>query len=212
MYQPNEHRYDDMSFYRRCWVQGTAACRRCTWACGIIFLRLTPWHQRDILRAAFDYGITHFDLANNYGPPTARRSGLRIHMDREWHNPSDELVLSTKRGTTWAGPYGDHGSRKYLMAALTRACSGMHERLCDFFYHHRPDPTRLWGNHGRVGDFLRSGKALYVASPTTGEQAERAGKCCAAMGVHLMIHQPRSTCSTVVRGGTDGRAAPEGVG
>lgn len=195
MYQPNEHRYDDMSFYRRCGRSGLL----------LPALSLGLWHnfgditpfgtQRDILRAAFDNGITHFDLANNYGPPYGEAErNFGIHMDRDWHTHRDELVLSTKAGyDMWAGPYGDHGSRKYLMASLDQSLQRMHVDYVDIFYHHRPDPdTPLEETMGALRDILRSGKALYVGiSNYKAEQAERAAEMLRGMGVHLLIHQPR---------------------
>lgn len=195
MYQPNEHRYDDMSFYRRCGRSGLL----------LPALSLGLWHnfgditpfgtQRDILRAAFDNGVTHFDLANNYGPPYGEAErNFGVHMDRDWHTHRDELVLSTKAGyDMWAGPYGDHGSRKYLMASLDQSLQRMHVDYVDIFYHHRPDPdTPLEETMGALRDILRSGKALYVGiSNYKAEQAERAAEMLCGMGVHLLIHQPR---------------------
>ena len=121
-YIPAENRYDTM-VYRRCGRSGILlpAISLGLWH---NFGNITPFGvQQSLLRTAFDNGITHFDLANNYGPPYGEAErNFGVHMDRDWHTHRDELILSTKAGyDTWKGPYGDHGSRKYLMASLPRS-------------------------------------------------------------------------------------------
>lgn len=116
-------------------------------------------------RTAFDNGITHFNLANNYGSPYGEaKRNFGIHMDRDWHTHRDELMISTKVGfDMWPGPYGDHGSRKYLIASLHQLLKRMHLDYVDIFYHHRPDPnTPIEETMGALDQIVRSGKAPYV--------------------------------------------------
>ena len=158
------------------------------------FGRITPLGtQRELLTTAFDCGITHFDLANNYGPPygEAERS-FGIHMDRDWHTHRDELVISTKAGfDMWEGPYGDHGSRKYLVASIDRSLKAMHLDYVDIFYHHRPDPdTPIEETMGALDYIVRSGRALYAGiSNYSAEQTEAAVKALRATGTPMLIHQ-----------------------
>ncbi len=193
MYMAAEDRYERMT-YRRCGRSGLLlpALSLGLWH---NFGAITPFDdQQKLLRTAFDNGITHFDLANNYGPPygEAERNFGR-HMERDWHTHRDELILSTKAGyDMWKGPYGDHGSRKYLIASLDQSLRRMRVDYVDIFYHHRPDPdTPLEETMQALCDIVRSGKALYVGiSNYDAEQARAAIETLKAMGVHLLIHQP----------------------
>ena len=193
-YIPAPGRYDAMT-YRRCGRSGLL----------LPALSLGLWHnfgeitplgtQRQILCTAFDHGITHFDLANNYGPPygEAERS-FGIHMKRDFMPHRDELVISTKAGyDMWPGPYGNWGSRKYLMASLDQSLRRMNLDYVDIFYHHRPDPnTPLEETMGALDQIVRSGKALYVGvSNYNAEQTREAVRILRSLGTPLLIHQPR---------------------
>ncbi|MCR4849900.1 MAG: aldo/keto reductase [Lachnospiraceae bacterium] len=193
MYIASEDRYEKIT-YRRCGRSGLL----------LPPLSLGLWHnfgditpfgvQQEILRAAFDSGITHFDLANNYGPPygEAERNFGR-HMDCDWKPYRDELIISTKAGyDMWQGPYGDHGSRKYLMASIDQSLKRMHLDYVDIFYHHRPDPdTPIEETMGALYDIVKSGKALYAGiSNYDASQTEKAAEVMERMGMHLLIHQP----------------------
>jgi L-glyceraldehyde 3-phosphate reductase len=157
---------------------------------------ITPFGtQQAILRQAFDLGITHFDLANNYGPPygEAERNFGR-HMERDWRPHRDELVLSTKAGyDMWPGPYGNFGSRKYLISSLDQSLKRMRVDYEDIFYHHRPDPdTPLEETMGALDHIVRSGRALYVGiSNYPADRARAAIAMLRQMGTPLVIHQPR---------------------
>lgn len=193
-YIPAENRYDTMS-YRRCGKSGLLlpALSLGLWH---NFGALTPFGtQQAILRTAFDHGITHFDLANNYGPPYGEAErNFGIHMQRDWRPYRDELVISTKAGyDMWKGPYGDHGSRKYLMASIDQSLKRMHLDYVDIFYHHRPDPeTPIEETMGALDAIVRSGKALYVGiSNYNAEQAQTAIRTLRTMGTPMLIHQPR---------------------
>ncbi|MBP3410218.1 MAG: aldo/keto reductase [Clostridia bacterium] len=151
--------------------------------------------MRQMCFTAFDNGITHFDLANNYGPPygEAERS-CGIHMDRDWRPLRDELVISTKAGyDMWPGPYGNFGSRKYLISSLDQSLKRMHLDYVDIFYHHRPDPeTPLEETMGALDSIVRSGKALYVGiSNYPAELAREAIQILRRMGTPLLIHQAK---------------------
>lgn len=194
MYIPNEARYERMS-YRRC---GRSGLKLPVVSLGLWhnFGDITPFSvQQSLLRAAFDCGITHFDLANNYGPPYGEAErNFGEHMRRDWRPHRDELVLSTKAGyDMWPGPYGNFGSRKYLMASLDQSLRRMNVDYVDIFYHHRPDPeTPLEETMGALHDIVRSGKALYAGiSNYSAAQTEEAARILSGMGVHLLIHQPR---------------------
>ena len=144
---------------------------------------------------AFDLGITHFDLANNYGPPpgSAEDSFGRILM-RDLAPFRDELIISTKAGyLMWAGPYGEWGSRKYLVASLDQSLSRMGLDYVDIFYHHRPDArTPLEETMGALDHIVRSGKALYVGiSSYSAEQTRQASQILKSLGTPCLIHQPR---------------------
>lgn len=193
-YQPAPNRYEQIP-YRRCGRSGLLlpALSLGLWH---NFGNITPFGtQQSILRKAFDLGITHFDLANNYGPPYGEAErNFGIHMDRDWHTHRDELILSTKAGyDMWPGPYGDHGSRKYLIASLDQSLKRMHLDYVDIFYHHRPDPdTPIEETMGALDHIVRSGKALYVGISNYGpEQARQAIDVLRQMGTPMLIHQPR---------------------
>lgn len=193
-YQPAENRYGQIP-YRRCGKSGLM----------LPALSLGLWHnfgnvtpfatQQSILRKGFDLGITHFDLANNYGPPYGEAErNFGIHMDRDWHTHRHELVISTKAGyDMWPGPYGDHGSRKYLITSLEQSLKRMHLDYVDIFYHHRPDPdTPIEETMGALDQIVRSGKALYVGiSNYNAEQTRVAVQTLRQMGTPMLIHQPK---------------------
>ena len=193
-YQPDEHRYDKM-VYRRCGNSGIM----------LPLLSLGLWHnfgdrtpfetQQAMLRTAFDHGITHFDLANTYGPPYgAAEENFGRHMEKDWRPHRDELFLSTKAGyDMWAGPYGNWGSRKYLISSLDQSLKRMRVDYVDLFYHHRPDPsTPIEETMGALDQIVRSGKALYVGVSNYGpEQTEAAVRELKRLGTPCLIHQPR---------------------
>ncbi|MEQ9688323.1 MAG: L-glyceraldehyde 3-phosphate reductase [Bauldia litoralis] len=150
---------------------------------------------RAMLRRAFDRGVTHFDLANNYGPPfgSAEENFGRIFA-ADFAPHRDELVISTKAGwDMWPGPYGDRGSRKYLIASLDQSLKRMGLDYVDIFYHHRPDPeTPLEETMGALDQIVRQGKALYVGiSQYKPEATRKAAEILATMGTPLLIHQPK---------------------
>jgi L-glyceraldehyde 3-phosphate reductase len=187
-------RYESMT-YKRCGASGILLPR----------ISLGLWHNfgepddyktaRAILRRAFDLGITHFDLANNYGPPygSAESTFGKIFKE-DFKGYRDELLLSTKAGwDMWPGPYGDHGSRKYLIASLDQSLKRMGLEYVDIFYHHRPDTTTpLEETMGALDQIVRSGKALYVGiSSYNPEQTRQAAKMLREMGTPCLIHQPK---------------------
>ena len=193
MYIPREERYQDM-IYRRC---GHSGLKLPAISLGLWhnFGAITPFEQqRAVLCAAFDAGITHFDLANNYGPPYGEAErNFGEHMKRDFKPYRDELIISTKAGfDMWPGPYGDHGSRKYLMASLDQSLKRMNLEYVDIFYHHRPDPeTPIEETMLALHDIVKIGKALYVGiSNYSAEQAQAAIETLGAMGTHMLIHQP----------------------
>jgi L-glyceraldehyde 3-phosphate reductase len=147
-----------------------------------------------MLRRAFDLGITHFDLANNYGPPPGSAEsnfGQLLRQDFAAHR--DELIISTKAGYgMWPGPYGDLGSRKYLLASLDQSLQRMGLKYVDIFYHHRPDPdTPLEESMTALADAVRSGRALYAGiSNYPALQTKEAAAILRSLGVPLLIHQP----------------------
>ena len=149
---------------------------------------------RAVLRRAFDRGVTHFDLANNYGPPfgSAEENFGRFFAD-DFRPYRDELVISTKAGwDMWPGPYGNFGSRKYLIASLDQSLKRMGLDYVDIFYHHRPDPsTPLEETMGALDAIVRQGKALYVGiSQYQPEETRRAAGILKELGTPLLIHQP----------------------
>lgn len=168
-------------------------------------LSLGLWHnfgfthpfeqQRAIVRRAFDLGITHFDLANNYGPPYgAAETTFGALMDRDLRPYRDELIISTKAGyDMWAGPYGDGGSRKYLLSSLDQSLARLRLDYVDIFYSHRPDPeTPIEETMGALATAVRQGKALYVGiSNYSPDQTREAAAVLDTLGVPLLIHQPK---------------------
>jgi L-glyceraldehyde 3-phosphate reductase len=178
--------------------------------CGRSGLKLPPislglWHNfggvdplensRAMVWRAFDLGITHFDLANNYGPPPGSAEETFGQIVRQDLAPfRDELIISTKAGyLMWPGPYGEWGSRKYLVASLDQSLRRMGLDYVDIFYHHRPDPeTPLEETMGALDHIVRSGKALYVGiSSYTADQTRQAAKILNALATPCLIHQPR---------------------
>lgn len=192
-YRAADDRYDSMT-YRRTGRSGL----------DLPALSLGLWHnfgdetpfgtQRDILRRAVDLGITHLDLANNYGPrPGAAEENFGRHLAADLRPYRDELVISTKAGyDMWSGPYQDGGSRKYLLSSLDASLRRMGLDYVDVFYHHRPDPsTPIEETMGALAQAVRSGKALYVGvSNYSPAQTRQAHAVLADMGVRLLIHQP----------------------
>ncbi len=193
-YIASEDRYTKMT-YNRCGNSGLL----------LPALSLGLWHNfghidslenaRNILRVAFDNGITHFDLANNYGPPagSAEENFGRIFKD-DFAAYRDELIISTKAGWgMWPGPYGDWGSKKYLVASLDQSLKRMGLEYVDIFYHHRPDPnTPLEETLGTLDLMVRQGKCLYVGiSSYQPEEAAKAIKMLKALGTPCLIHQPK---------------------
>lgn len=215
-YIPAPTRYDTMT-YRRCGKSGLLlpAISLGLWH---NFGNITPFGvQQSLLRTAFDNGITHFDLANNYGPPYGEAErNFGVHMLRDWKPHRDELVISTKAGyDMWKGPYGDHGSRKYLIASLDQSLKRMNLDYVDIFYHHRPDPdTPLEETMGALDQIVRSGKALYVGiSNYQPEQAALAIKILRELGTPCLIHQPSySMFNRWIENGLTDVLRQEGVG
>jgi L-glyceraldehyde 3-phosphate reductase len=150
---------------------------------------------RAIARSAFDHGITHFDLANNYGPPPGSAEETFGRLLREdFAHYRDELIISTKAGyDMWAGPYGEWGSRKYMLASLNQSLKRMRLEYVDIFYSHRPDPeTPLEETMGALASAVRQGKALYVGiSNYSPEQTRQAARILRELGTPCLIHQPR---------------------
>ncbi len=190
----NPDRYNDM-LYRRVGVSGLK----------LPAVSLGFWHNfgdssdydtaREMVLGAFDLGITHFDLANVYGPPagSAEKNFGRI-LKKDLKGYRDEIIVSTKAGhQMWPGPYGEWGSRKYLIAGLDQSLKRMKLDYVDIFYHHRPDlDTPLEETMGALADIVKSGKALYVGiSKYSPEMTEEAIRILADMGVPLLIHQTR---------------------
>ncbi len=150
--------------------------------------------QRDIVLRAFDLGVTHFDLANNYGPPagSAEENFGRI-LASDLRPYRDEIIVSSKAGyDMWPGPYGDFGSRKYLLSSLDQSLTRLGLDYVDIFYHHRPDPeTPIEESMGALAHAVRSGKALYAGISNYGpDDTRRAHEALKAEGVPLLIHQP----------------------
>jgi L-glyceraldehyde 3-phosphate reductase len=173
--------------------------------------------QRAIIRRAFDLGITHFDLANNYGPPygSAEENFGRI-LATDLRGYRDELVISTKAGyDMWPGPYGDHGSRKYLLASLDQSLARMGLRYVDIFYSHRVDPdTPLEETMGALDTAVRSGRALYAGiSSYSAERTRQAAAILRDLGTPLLIHQPSySMLNRWIENGLLDALEEEGVG
>jgi L-glyceraldehyde 3-phosphate reductase len=176
-----------------------------------------PENSQALLRRAFDLGITHFDLANNYGPPPGSAEetfGRLLHQDFSAHR--DELIISTKAGyLMWPGPYGDGGSRKYLIASLDQSLRRMKLDYVDIFYSHRPDPeTPIEETMAALSHVVRQGKALYAGiSSYSPDQTHAASALLRDMGTPCLIHQPRySMFSREVEGGLLDTLAEEGIG
>jgi len=193
-YFASKTRYDQMKF-NRCGNSGLL----------LPAVSLGLWHNfggkadyqlmKDILLRAFDLGITHFDLANNYGPPPgSAESNLKNLLQSELARHRDELIISTKAGyLMWEGPYGEWGSRKYLIASLDQSLRRMGLDYVDIFYSHRPDPdTPLEETMAALDHVVRQGKALYAGiSNYDDEQTNRAVDILESLGTPCLIHQPR---------------------
>lgn len=193
-YQPDEKRYEKMN-YRRCGNSGIK----------LPLISLGLWHNfgkiddyencRNILHTAFDNGITHFDLANNYGPPPgAAEETFGKIFKQDFKNYRDELIISSKAGySMWDGPYGDWGSKKYLVASLDQSLQRMGLDYVDIFYHHRPDPeTPLEETMSALDLIVRQGKALYVGiSSYQPHEAKKAIEMLRHIGTPCVIEQPR---------------------
>ena len=211
-YQADVNRYENM-LYRRCGRSGLK----------LPAISLGLWHNfgdnklydnsRAMLLRAFDLGITHFDLANNYGPrPGAAEETFGKVLKQDLRSYRDEMIVSTKAGwEMWPGPYGEWGSRKYLMASLDQSLQRMGLDYVDIFYSHRPDPeTPMEETMGTLDAMVRQGKALYVGiSSYTPEQTAEAAKILKELGTPCLIHQPRYSMfeRDIERGLTDVLAA-----
>ncbi|NKI27615.1 L-glyceraldehyde 3-phosphate reductase [Arenibacter sp. 6A1] len=215
-YKANDGRYDTMQF-RRCGNSGIL----------MPLISLGLWHNfghtndletgRGLLRCAFDNGITHFDLANNYGPPygAAEENFGRIFKD-DFQPYRDELLISSKAGwDMWPGPYGNFGSRKYLVASLNQSLKRMGLDYVDIFYHHRPDPdTPLEETMGALHHLVQQGKALYAGiSQYPADLTAKAAKIMRDLGTPLLIHQPRyNMLDRWVEDGLLGELEKQGMG
>jgi L-glyceraldehyde 3-phosphate reductase len=195
MYVPNKDRYNQMS-YQRCGKSGLILPE----------ISLGLWHNfggvdtfengRKMVHHAFDHGITHFDLANNYGPPpgSAEENFGKILSQDFGGYLRDELIISTKAGyRMWDGPYGEWGSKKYLISSLDQSLRRMNLDYVDIFYSHRPDPdTPMEETMDALAYAVRSGKALYVGiSSYDPDQTRQAVKILKSMGISCLIHQPK---------------------
>ncbi|MBW5249471.1 aldo/keto reductase [Streptomyces poriferorum] len=194
MYIPSAGRYQDMP-YRRTGRSGLK----------LPALSLGLWHnfggdrtpesQGQILRRAFDLGITHFDLANNYGPPPgSAETAMGRSLATDFARHRDEIIVSTKAGyLMWDGPYGEWGSRKNLLSSLDQSLGRLGLDYVDIFYSHRPDPeTPLEETMGALHTAVQQGKALYVGiSNYSAEQTREAARILKGLGTPLLIHQPR---------------------
>jgi len=212
----NSNRYERMN-YRRCGKSGLL----------LPAISLGLWHNfgevdafdtcRKIIHTAFSTGITHFDLANNYGPPpgSAEETFGRI-LKKDFKGYRDELIISTKAGyTMWDGPYGDWGSKKYLVASLDQSLKRLQLDYVDIFYHHRPDPeTPLEETISALDLIVRQGKALYIGlSNYTATQSTEALALFKQLGTPLLIHQPKySMFERWVEGGLLDVLGDNGVG
>jgi Predicted oxidoreductases (related to aryl-alcohol dehydrogenases) len=194
IYSPSKERYDNMN-YRRCGKSGIRLPE----------ISLGLWHNfgsvdvfenfRKILWRAFDKGITHFDLANNYGPlPGSAEENFGIILKKDFNNLRDEMIISTKAGwEMWPGPYGDFGSRKYLLSSLDQSLKRMNLEYVDIFYSHRPDPeTPLEETMGALAQAVHQGKALYAGiSSYPADLTKKAAEILKEMHVNCLIHQPK---------------------
>lgn len=215
-YLASPSRYTQMQ-YRRCGNSGLK----------LPAISLGLWHNfghvdqlsnsRDILHLAFDSGITHFDLANNYGPPpgSAEENFGKI-LNQDFKSYRDEMIISSKAGyTMWDGPYGDWGSKKYLVSSLDQSLKRMNLDYVDIFYHHRPDPdTPLEETMAALDLIVRQGKALYAGiSNYPAEQAKKALQILKEMGTPCLIHQPKySMYERWIEDGLIDLLGDEGVG
>jgi L-glyceraldehyde 3-phosphate reductase len=193
-YIPSESRYKNFE-YVRCGKSGLK----------LPAVSLGLWHNfggvdvfencRKMIHRAFDLGITHFDLANNYGPPYGSAEETFGHiLKKDLRSYRDELVISTKAGwDMWPGPYGNFGSKKYLIASLDQSLKRMGLEYVDIFYHHRPDPgTPIEETMNALYHIVRNGKALYVGiSQYKPEDTKIAANILKELGIHLLIHQPK---------------------
>lgn len=216
IYTPSEKRYDSMKYNRT----GKSGLK-------LPAVSLGFWHNfggvdtlengRSMVHTAFDLGITHFDLANNYGPPagSAEESFGRI-LKQGLSAYRDEMVISTKAGYyMWEGPYGEWGSRKYLLSSLDQSLKRMGLEYVDIFYHHRPDPdTPLEETMGALDHAVRQGKALYVGlSNYSAEQTRKAVGILKRLGTPCLIHQPSySMFNRWIEDGLQTVLEEEGVG
>jgi len=194
-YTPSEKRYNNPTLYKRCGKSGLKLPK----------VSLGLWHNfgseakeetiKELLFGSFDRGITHFDLANNYGAPAgSAESNFGKVLATDLRSYRDELVISTKAGYwMWDGPYGEWGSRKYLVSSLDQSLKRMGLDYVDIFYHHRPDPeTPLEETMGALDHIVRSGKALYIGlSNYPAETTRKAVKILKKLGTPCLIHQPR---------------------
>lgn len=217
MYQADEKRYETMQ-YNRCGKSGLKLPE----------LSLGLWHNfgttsdfenmKNMCTAAFDAGITHFDLANNYGPVNgAAEENFGRILDWGMRSYRDEMVISTKAGhEMWPGPYGDWGSKKYLVASLDQSLKRMGLEYVDIFYHHRPDPgTPLEETMLALDGIVKSGKALYVGiSKYNKEQTAEAAKILRELKTPFIIHQSRYSLfeRTIEKNGVKDFVAEEGLG
>jgi L-glyceraldehyde 3-phosphate reductase len=215
-YVAHDDRYQQMP-YRRCGRSGIQLPE----------ISLGLWHnfgddrpietQRAILRRAFDLGVTHFDLANNYGTSygSAERNFGRL-LREDFSQYRDELIISTKAGwDMWPGPYGEFGSRKYLLASLDQSLARMGLDYVDIFYSHRPDPdTPFEETMGALDTAVRSGRALYAGiSSYSAAQTEQAAKILGQLGTPLLIHQPSySMLDRWIEGGLLDVLGRDGIG
>ncbi len=215
-YQPDSNRYETMT-YNRCGKSGLK----------LPAISLGLWHNfggqdpfengRSLIRRAFDLGITHFDLANNYGPPPgSAEENFGSILRKDFSGYRDEMVISTKAGYgMWQGPYGDWGSRKYLVSSLDQSLKRMGLNYVDIFYHHRPDPeTPLEETMMALDHVVRQGKALYVGLSNYGvEETKQAIGILKELGTPLLIHQPAySMFNRWVENGLTDLLQEEGVG
>jgi len=215
-YQPDNNRYETMT-YNRCGKSGLK----------LPAISLGLWHNfggqdpfengRSLIRRAFDLGITHFDLANNYGPPPgSAEENFGSILRKDFSGYRDEMVISTKAGYgMWQGPYGDWGSRKYLVSSLDQSLKRMGLDYVDIFYHHRPDPeTPLEETMMALDHVVRQGKALYVGLSNYGvEETKQAIGILRELGTPLLINQPAySMFNRWVEDGLTDLLQEEGVG
>ena len=217
MYTPNQSRYESMT-YRRSGKSGLKLPE----------ISLGLWHNfgyaaaednaRDMLLTAFDLGVTHFDIANNYGPPPGSAEEMFGRILKSDLAPyRDELIISSKAGyTMWPGPYGDRGSRKYIVASCDASLKRAGLEYFDIFYHHRPDPeTPIEETMAALDYLVQSGKALYVgiSNYNKPEEAEAAFKALERLGTPCLIHQPKySMLSRTIEPELIGACEAHGVG